>query len=185
MASEGMRDPKHYQLGKTQFDPDLIKEVEALGGKNAQMCYQCGTCTASCPMGQRSGLRVRTVMRKANLGMRDALDDPDLWLCTTCYTCADRCPRRIMATDAIIALRNIATREKKVPMSMIKIMGAISKTGHGVPNNEANMKNRVKVGLPENPPTTHTYPEYIKDINKVLEVTGLLKIREEMEAESQ
>ena len=57
MASEGMRDPKHYQLGKTQFDPDLIKEVEALGGKNAQMCYQCGTCTASCPMGQRSGLR--------------------------------------------------------------------------------------------------------------------------------
>jgi heterodisulfide reductase subunit C len=124
-------------------------------------------------------------MRKTNLGMRDVLDDPDLWLCTTCYTCSDRCPRRIMATDAIIALRNIATREKKVPMSMIKIMGAISKTGHGVPNNEANMKNRVKVGLPENPPTTHMYPEYIKDINKILEVTGLLKIREEMEAESQ
>ena len=70
-------------------------------------------------------------------------------------------------------------------MSMIKIMGSIAKTGHGVPNSEGNMKKRVALGLPENPPTTHTYPEYIKDINKILEVTGLLKIKEEMEAESQ
>ncbi|MGZ4903043.1 MAG: CoB--CoM heterodisulfide reductase subunit C [Halobacteriota archaeon] len=185
MASENMRNPKHEQLGVNQFDPDLIKEVEARGGKNARLCFQCGTCTAGCPMGQRSGLRVRTVMRKANLGMREVLDDPDLWLCTTCYTCADRCPRRIMATDAIIALRNIATQEKKVPMSMIKIMGMIYKTGHGVPNSEGNMKKRVQVGLPENPPTTHTYPEYIKDIQTILEVTGLLKIKEEMEAASQ
>ena len=185
MASENMRNPKHEQLGVTQFDPTLIKEVEARGGKNARLCFQCGTCTAGCPMGQRSGLRVRTVMRKANLGMRDVLDDPDLWLCTTCYTCADRCPRRIMATDAILALRNIATRQKKVPMSMIKIMGSIYKTGHGVPNSEGNMKKRVQVGLPENPPTTHSYPEYIKDIQTILEVTGLLKIKEEMEAESQ
>jgi len=185
MASENMRNPKHEQLGAARFDPNLIKEVEARGGKNARLCFQCGTCTAGCPMGQRSGLRVRTVMRKANLGMREVLDDPDLWLCTTCYTCADRCPRRIMATDAIIALRNIATQQHKVPMSMIKIMGAIYKTGHGVPNSEGNMKKRVQVGLPENPPTTHTYPEYIKDIQTILEVTGLLKIKEEMEAESQ
>ena len=185
MASENMRNPKHEQLGAARFDPNLIKEVEARGGKNARLCFQCGTCTAGCPMGQRSGLRVRTVMRKANLGMREVLDDPDLWLCTTCYTCADRCPRRIMATDAIIALRNIATQQHKVPMSRIKIMGAIYKTGHGVPNSEGNMKKRVQVGLPENPPTTHTYPEYIKDIQTILEVTGLLKIKEEMEAESQ
>jgi heterodisulfide reductase subunit C len=185
MASESMRNPKHEQLGRAQLDPDLIYEVEARGGKNARLCYQCGTCTAGCPMGQRSGLRVRTVMRKAVLGLRDVLDDPDLWLCTTCYTCADRCPRRITTTDAIIALRNLATLEKKVPMSMIKIMGYIAKTGHGVPNNEANMKKRVEVGLPENPPTTHTYPEHLKNIQKILEVTGLQKIREEMEAESQ
>jgi heterodisulfide reductase subunit C len=72
-----------------------------------------------------------------------------------------------------------------VPMSMIKIMGMIAKTGHGVPNSDGNRKKRVALGLPEDPPTTHTYPEYIKDINKVLEVTGLLKIKEEMEAESQ
>src|SRR5512135_2883615 len=143
MASENMRNPKHEQLGITQFDPNLIKEVEARGGKNAGLCFQCGTCTAGCPMGQRSGLRVRTVMRKANLGMREVLDDPDLWLCTTCYTCADRCPRIIMATDAIIALRNIATQQHKVPMSMIQIMGSIYKTGHGVPNSEGNMKKRV------------------------------------------
>jgi heterodisulfide reductase subunit C len=54
-----------------------------------------------------------------------------------------------------------------------------------VPNSEGNKKKRIALGLPENPPTTHTYPEYIKDINKILEVTGLLKIKEEMEAESQ
>lgn len=185
MATEGMRNPKHEQLGKTVLDPNLIKEVEAHGLDKARMCYQCGTCSAGCPMGQRSGLRVRKVMRKAILGMRDVLDDPDLWLCTTCYTCTDRCPRRVVPTDVIMALRNIATREKKVPMSMIKIMGAIYKTGHAVPNNEDNAKQRVAVGLQPNPPTTHSYPEYIKDIQTILEVTGLLKIKEEMEAESQ
>ena len=45
----------------------------------------------------------------------------------------------------------------------------IYKTGHGVPNNDANRAVRERLGLPRDPPTTHTYPEYIPGIQKIID----------------
>jgi heterodisulfide reductase subunit C len=64
-----------------------------------------------------------------------------------------------------------------VPKNFLATAGFIYQTGHGVPNNDANKKLRVKLGLSENPPTTHAYPEYILGIQKILDATGLMAIK--------
>jgi heterodisulfide reductase subunit C len=109
-------------------------------------------------------------MRRAVLGLEnEALTDPDLWLCTTCYSCTDRCPRDIAPTDVIMAMRNLAFKRDIIPVNFLKTVQSIYKTGHGVPNNDVNRAAREKIGLSRDPPTTHMYPEYITGIQKILD----------------
>jgi heterodisulfide reductase subunit C len=134
------------------------------------MCYQCGTCTGSCPSAPRSTYRIRKFMRRAVLGLEnEALTDPDLWLCTTCYSCSDRCPRDIIPTDVIMSMRNLAFKRDIVPVNFLKTVTAIYASGHGVPNNDVNRAAREKLGLTRDPPTTHMYPEYMPAIRKIID----------------
>lgn len=165
--AEKLRDRKYYI---PDSNPEFLKEVEKIGQTPAHMCYQCGTCTGSCPSAPRSSYRIRLFMRKAVLGLEEeALTDPDLWLCTTCYSCTDRCPRDLAPTDAIMAMRNLAFKRDIVPRNFLKTAQLIYQTGHGVPNNDANRAARLKLGLEADPETTHKYPEYLPGIQKILD----------------
>ncbi|MHB8163376.1 MAG: CoB--CoM heterodisulfide reductase subunit C [Methanoregula sp.] len=151
-------------------NPEFTKNVKAISRTNAHMCFQCGTCTGSCPSAPRSTYRIRKFMRRAVLGLEnEALTDPDLWLCTTCYSCSDRCPRDIIPTDVIMSMRNLAFKRDIVPVNFLKTVTAIYASGHGVPNNDVNRAAREKIGLSRDPPTTHTYPEYMPGIRKILD----------------
>ncbi len=153
-----------------ESNPDFTKTVREISRTIAHMCYQCGTCTASCPSAPRSSYRIRKFVRRGVLGLEEeALTDPDLWLCTTCYSCTDRCPRDIAPTDIIMAMRNLAFKRDIIPVNFLKTVQAIYKTGHGVPNNDVNAAARVKLGMTAQPPTTHMYPEYIPGIQKILD----------------
>ncbi len=165
--NEKLRD-RYYR--RDQSNPEFTKETEKLAGSMAHMCYQCGTCTGGCPSAPRSTYRIREFMRRGVLGLEEeALTDPDLWLCTTCYSCTDRCPRDLAPTDVIMAMRNLAFRRDIIPVNFLKTVTAIYASGHGVPNNDVNRAAREKLGLTRDPPTTHMYPEYIKGIRKILD----------------
>ena len=94
---EALEKKLHDQrYSREDSNPEFTKNVKAISRTIAHMCYQCGTCTGSCPSAPRSTYRIRKFMRRAVLGLEnEALTDPDLWLCTTCYSCSDRCPRDI------------------------------------------------------------------------------------------
>ncbi|NLB01369.1 MAG: CoB--CoM heterodisulfide reductase subunit C [Methanomicrobiales archaeon] len=165
--AEKLRDRKYYI---PDSNPGFIKEVEKIGQTPAHMCYQCGTCTGSCPSAPRSSYRIRLFMRKAVLGLEEeVLTDPDLWLCTTCYSCTDRCPRDLAPTDTIMAMRNLAFKRDIVPRNFLKTAQLIYQTGHGVPNNDANRAARLKLGLEADPETTHKHPEYLPGIRRILD----------------
>jgi heterodisulfide reductase subunit C2 len=165
--AEKLRDRKYYV---TDSSPDFLKNVEKIGQTAAHMCYQCGTCTGSCPSAPRSSYRIRLFMRRAVMGLEEeALTDPDLWLCTTCYSCTDRCPRDLAPTDVIMAMRNLAARRDIVPRNFLQTVQLIYKSGHGVPNNDVNRAARLKLGLEAEPETTHKYPEYIPGIQKIID----------------
>jgi len=82
------------------------KFVEA-GLEKIRACINCGTCTGGCPSGRRTAYRTRSAIRRALTGDDSVLSDIDIWLCSTCYYCYERCPRNIPVTDMIIKMRNI------------------------------------------------------------------------------
>ena len=159
---------RRYHLENS--NPEFTKKILKTSRTIANMCYQCGTCTGSCPSAPRSSYRIRLFMRRCVLGLEnESLTDPDLWLCTTCYSCTDRCPRDIAPTDVIMAMRNLAFKRDIIPKNFLQTVQLIYNSGHGVPNNDVNRAARTKLGLPADPPTTHTYPEYVKGIQKILD----------------
>jgi len=90
----------------------LATEIEAATGVNPATCYQCGKCSAGCPMASESDLRPHQVMRRVMYGPRErALQDESIWLCLTCETCSARCPNGCDPARIIDAVREIASAE--------------------------------------------------------------------------
>ena len=94
----------------TDFTNELVDSLKEAGYPEVDACIQCGTCSGGCPSGTRTALRVRTIIRKVQLGIDDILSENDIWYCSTCYTCLERCPRKLPITDIIIYLRNLAVQ---------------------------------------------------------------------------
>jgi heterodisulfide reductase subunit C len=105
--------PKDKEISKIVFKKgDLIKEVEELCGENLYGCYQCGTCSAGCPYVEDMDLAPDEVIRYVILDRSEVLSSKTIWLCSACFTCAERCPRDINITKIMEALRQIILRRK-------------------------------------------------------------------------
>ena len=102
MRTHGTDAPAHGPLS-------LRAEMKERTGKNAARCYQCGKCSAGCPMAGETRLRPHDVMRLVNQGARDRLlADESIWLCLTCETCTERCPNGCDPARTMDALREMA-----------------------------------------------------------------------------
>jgi len=76
-------------------------------------CYQCGKCTAGCPMAHSMDVMPRQIVRYMQLGMVDeALKSKTVWLCAACHTCVERCPHSVNLPALIETLRHEAKRRK-------------------------------------------------------------------------
>ena len=149
-------------------------------------CFQCGTCTGSCPSGRRTALRTRAVIRKALLGLDQVLDEPDIWLCSTCYTCFERCPRQVPVTDIIIKLRNLATQKGKILAPHKSLTHILINTGHGVPINDKKWSDlRESYDLNPMPPTVHSHPKAVKEIQTLVKSLKFDKLVEYKPPEKQ
>ena len=81
---------------KSQADSErlsLPEDILRRTGVNVATCYQCGKCSAGCPMASEIDLRPHNVMRLVMHDQREKLlADESIWLCLTCETCSARCP---------------------------------------------------------------------------------------------
>ena len=149
-------------------DPDFTAEFIDSGIETVKHCFQCGTCSGSCPSGRRTPYKVRQIVRKCLLGLKEeVITDDALWMCTTCYTCQERCLRSVKIVEIIKKVRNIAAHAGYMakPHKMTGVF--VINTGHAVPINDAAKALRVKIGLPEVPPTTHAYPDALEEVQKL------------------
>ncbi|KZX11758.1 CoB--CoM heterodisulfide reductase subunit C [Methanobrevibacter filiformis] len=166
-----LKDDEVINLGK--IDKEFTQLFVDAGIESLENCFQCGTCSGGCPSGRRTPYKVRQIVRKCLMGLKDdVISDPSLWMCTTCYTCQERCPREIKIVEIIKKARNIAA-ENGFMAPAHKATGAnVIKTGHGVPINDATKALRKRVGLSELPPTTHADESALKDIQAICKATG-------------
>ena len=160
-------------LNDSNRDPDFTAEFIDAGIETVKHCFQCGTCSGSCPSGRRTPYKVRQIVRKCLLGLKEeVITDDALWMCTTCYTCQERCLRSVKIVEIIKKARNIASHAGYMakPHKMTGVF--VMNTGHGVPINDTVKALRKNIGLPEIPPTTHAYPEALEEVQKLCKITG-------------
>ena len=89
---------------------EMSSEMEEIA-EAVSTCYQCGTCSASCPVVPAGGMDYtpRSIMRLIQAGMEDeVLSSQTIWTCAGCFSCAVRCPRDIDITGIMMSLRNLA-----------------------------------------------------------------------------
>ena len=160
-------------LNDSNRDPDFTAEFIDAGIETVKHCFQCGTCSGSCPSGRRTPYKVRQIVRKCLLGLKEeVISDDALWMCTTCYTCQERCLRSVKIVEIIKKARNIAAHAGYMakPHKMTGVF--VMNTGHAVPINDTVKALRTKIGLPEVPPTTHAYPEALEEVQKLCKLTA-------------
>ena len=143
------------------------------------MCFQCGTCTASCPSGRLTSYRIRKIIRQTQLGLKEEIvGGNDLWDCTTCYACEERCPRDVPIVDIIISLRNIAVAEGHMFDGHKATAKSFYSIGHTVSFNDKVKAQRESLGLSAKPPTVLGNSKAMEDLRKILDATGFNTIVE-------
>jgi len=108
VPSQDMR----ISLSRNDAQNAIIKKIEDISGQNVLACYQCGKCSAGCPMVSLMDLLPNQIIRLVQLGqISDVLNSKTIWLCASCFTCTARCPKGVDLAKLMEALRLLLLRK--------------------------------------------------------------------------
>jgi len=89
------------------FADEVFRNVDF--GEEIKMCMQCGVCAASCPLSLQMDYPPRQIFAMIRAGKREeVLSANSIMLCTSCYSCKVRCPRKIPVVDVMHGLAHYA-----------------------------------------------------------------------------
>jgi heterodisulfide reductase subunit C2 len=121
--------------------------------QNPFRCYQCGNCSAGCPMSGHGDLLPHQIFRLLQMEDDRPLHALQPWLCVGCQTCAVRCPQELDLSRVMDYLRaeqirlGTVPREAKRMVAFNKIFlerilagGRLSEVDLGVRFNLANLR---------------------------------------------
>ena len=142
---------------------------------DTQSCYACGTCVAACPVSRLTGGELyhpRRVVKATLEGeAQQLLEQPTLWLCTSCHACLEHCPQKVPVSELIQDLQNLASSLGLAPTDIVSEVENILATGWALAPSESVNKQRAELGLP--PIALNARSN--KDLVTIAKATELLK----------
>jgi Fe-S oxidoreductase len=128
---------------------EIVDSIRGNGGEAFKYCYQCGMCDTVCPWNRVRAFSMRKLIRQATFGMTE-IETEEIWRCTTCGRCPQKCPRGVGIIEVGVASRRMATEFGVFPAPVSPIRGVSSSlVSEGNPLN-GERKDRAKwaEGLP-------------------------------------
>ncbi len=102
------------ELTRDKVHNEFTKKVELISGQNLFACYQCGNCTAGCPVSFAMEVGPHEVIRYTLLGLEEeTLGVNTFWLCASCLQCTSRCPKGIDIARVMDAIRMVVLRKRR------------------------------------------------------------------------
>ena len=93
----------------TKVNPELIKDIKKYGAFDVSACFNCGNCTAVCPLSTAKYSFPRQMIRRASIGdEKTILSKKEMWLCYYCGECSKTCPREAKPGAFMAAARRYA-----------------------------------------------------------------------------
>ena len=100
------------EITSPKLRSEFVSKVAEVSGQNLNLCYQCGKCSAGCPMSLPTDLLPNQIIRLVQLGLAEDISTSDTyWLCASCLTCTARCPKGVDISRVMEALRLITLRK--------------------------------------------------------------------------
>ena len=95
-----------------RLDPYLMEELKEYGAVGIEKCFNCGNCTASCPLATDEYAFPRNIIRRLQVGQKDRLTQHlDPWLCYYCGNCSETCPKGAEPGETMMATRRWLTAQ--------------------------------------------------------------------------
>ena len=89
-----------------RVDPSLIKDLKEYGAVGLEKCFNCGNCTAICPLTSDDYPFPRNIIRLVQVGQKDRLiQSLDPWLCYYCGDCSETCPKGADPGESMMSMR--------------------------------------------------------------------------------
>jgi heterodisulfide reductase subunit C len=102
------------EISRQKIHNEFAQKVEEISGQNLFACYQCGNCTAGCPVSFAMDLGPHQVIRFCLLGLEDeVLKSNTFWMCASCLQCTSRCPKGLDRASNMDAIRLVILRKKE------------------------------------------------------------------------
>jgi ferredoxin len=87
-----------------------MHELKEFGAAEVEKCFNCGNCTAICPLAEDDYPFPRGTIRNIQLGLKDRMvQSLDPWLCYYCGDCSETCPKEAEPGETMMAARRWLT----------------------------------------------------------------------------
>ncbi len=152
----------------TEFKYEIANTYE---GRTILYCYQCGTCSAGCPVLSALEFMPHQIIRMTLLGLKnEVLQSSTLWLCSTCYLCNERCPQGVEISNVFYALKNLAVQSGIYPKGLKQLAVMLYKLGMTTEITDFQEEEREDLNLPAIPEVD------IPAVQEILQKTGLCNL---------
>ena len=90
-------------------NPVLLGDLRRFGAFDVTACFNCGNCSAVCPLSNGDATFPRRIIRYGQIGAREQLlSSKELWLCYYCGECSETCPRQAEPGEYMASARRWA-----------------------------------------------------------------------------